>query len=165
MILLLLGTEELPFERAVECALSLAVDDDLIVQHGCTPARDGMERVTWIEFMPYEHVVELCRQANAVVCHAGIGTIMTTRSVGKTPLVIPRLARFGEAVDDHQLQISSEFARRRLVVQLGDGDDVRLALRLAAASHEKRERNDSLRRAVADAVDGVKASGVGGDTE
>jgi UDP-N-acetylglucosamine--N-acetylmuramyl-(pentapeptide) pyrophosphoryl-undecaprenol N-acetylglucosamine transferase len=155
LIFLLLGTEELPFGRAVDRALPLAVDEEMVVQHGHTPLRDGAEGVTWIQFMPYERVLELCREASAVVCHAGVGAIMTARSVGKTPLVIPRLARFGEAVDDHQLQISAEFAQRNLVVQLGEDDDVRDALRLAVASHEKRELNDSLRRAVALAVDGL----------
>lgn len=160
MILLLLGTEQLPFGRAVDRALPLAAHEEMVVQHGYTATRVA-ERVSWIQFMPYERVLELCQEASAVVCHAGIGTIITARSVGKTPLVIPRLGRFGEAVDDHQVQISREFARRKLVVQLGDDDDVHRALRLAASSHQAREATDLLRRAVADAVDGGQSTAPG----
>lgn len=155
MIFLLLGTEELPFDRAVDRALPLTSDDDLVVQHGFTPPRDDAERISWIRFAAYDRILALCREASAVVCHAGVGTIMTAMSAGKTPLVIPRLARFGEAVDDHQLQISSELARTNMVVHLEDADDIREAIRLTAVSQESRERSVSLHRAVAEAVDGT----------
>lgn len=158
MILLLLGTEQLQFARAVSRVLPLAAHEDLVVQHGYTPPRDGVKRVNWTQFMPYERIIELSREASAVVCHAGVGAIMTARSVGKTPLVIPRLSRFGEAVDDHQLQISVEFARRDLVVHLGEADDIHTAIRLASSKHQPRELNDSLWHAVAEAVDGPGAA-------
>lgn len=152
MIFLLLGTEELSFTRAVDRVLPLTADDDLVVQHGYTPSREGAQRITWIRFAAYDRILELCREASAVVCHAGVGTIMTALSAGKTPLVIPRLARFGEAVDDHQLQISSELALRNMVVHLGDEDDIREAIRLTAVSREPREPSVELHRAVAEAV-------------
>jgi UDP-N-acetylglucosamine transferase subunit ALG13 len=48
------------------------------------------------------------RDAAAVVCHGGPGTIMECRSLGLLPIVVPRQARLGEHVDDHQIR----FARR-----------------------------------------------------
>lgn len=40
--------------------------------------------------------------AAAVVCHGGPGTIMDARRAGLNPIVVPRSARMGEHVDDHQ---------------------------------------------------------------
>jgi UDP-N-acetylglucosamine transferase subunit ALG13 len=48
------------------------------------------------------------RRARAVVTHAGVGSVMTALLAQKRPIVVPRLRRHGEAVDDHQLG----FARR-----------------------------------------------------
>ena len=160
MILVVLGTEEVPFERALDRVMPLAALERMVIQHGSTPPREDMAGVTWIRFTTYDRIVELCREASAVVCHAGVGTIMTALRTGKVPLLIPRLACFGEAVDDHQLQISAELAKRGLVVPLADTDNIHAALRLTAAVCPPHERNDSFRRAVAEAVDGVNGSSV-----
>jgi UDP-N-acetylglucosamine transferase subunit ALG13 len=148
----MLGTHEQQFERAVDLVLPLAAHEELVIQHGHTPLRPGIAGTTWTEFAPYERILELCRDARAVACHAGVGAIMTARAAGKTPLVIPRLARYHEHVDDHQLQIAQEFAERSLVVMLRDGDDLERALSLTEAVQPLVGHGDALRRAVADAV-------------
>lgn len=94
----------------------------------------------------------LCREARVVACHAGVGTIMTARAVGKTPLVIPRLSRHDEHVDDHQLQIAIEFASHDLIVMLRDDANVEAALELTSAPRTMAQRTGALRRAIAEAV-------------
>jgi UDP-N-acetylglucosamine transferase subunit ALG13 len=41
-----------------------------------------------------------------VVCHAGVGSALQAMSVGKAPILVPRLIEHGEHVDDHQEQIA-----------------------------------------------------------
>ena len=48
------------------------------------------------------------RDAAAVVCHGGPGTIMLAVHEGRRPVVVPRTRSLGEHVDDHQVA----FARR-----------------------------------------------------
>jgi len=74
-----------------------------------------MPNTTWVEFMAFDEVVASMTRADSVVCHAGVGTIMTALKTGHTPVVIPREARYGEHVDDHQLDIATRFAERNLV--------------------------------------------------
>jgi UDP-N-acetylglucosamine transferase subunit ALG13 len=154
LIVLLLGTHEQPFERAIDAVVPLTATDDVVVQHGHTSPRPDLQRVTWLEFVPYERIVELCRQATGVISHAGVGTIMTVLANGKTPVVVPRLARYGEHVDDHQLQIAREFDAHGMVVAAEEHDDIRAALRRAASAPVAREASGSLARAIAAAVDG-----------
>ena len=116
MILLSLGTHQQPFPRALDLVEPLACQGErLIVQHGSTAPRPEMPNTTWVEFMPFEDVVDTMARADSVVCHAGIGTIMTALQAGHTPVVIPRQAHHGEHVDDHQLDIATRFAERGLV--------------------------------------------------
>lgn len=74
-----------------------------------------MPNVTWVKFMPYEQVENAMARADSVICHAGIGTIMTALKAGHTPVVVPRQARHDEHVDDHQLDIATRFAQQGLV--------------------------------------------------
>lgn len=59
---------------------------------------------------------EAFRAADAVVTHSGAGAALEALDAGRRPLLVPRLARHGEHVDDHQLQIAGELARRGLAV-------------------------------------------------
>jgi UDP-N-acetylglucosamine transferase subunit ALG13 len=54
------------------------------------------------------------------VTHAGVGTIMTALANGKHPVVMPRLARFGEAIDDHQLGLARRLAEAGYVTLAED---------------------------------------------
>jgi UDP-N-acetylglucosamine--N-acetylmuramyl-(pentapeptide) pyrophosphoryl-undecaprenol N-acetylglucosamine transferase len=116
LILLSLGTHEQAFPRALDLVEPLARQGtELIIQHGSTPPRPQVPNVTWVEFMPFDQVTEIIAKADSVVCHAGVGSIMTALQAGHTPVVIPRLAAHGEHVDDHQLDIATRFAERGLV--------------------------------------------------
>lgn len=48
----------------------------------------------------------LCRQADVVVTHSGVGTILNLLEAGVHPVVVPRRKSRREHVDDHQLQIA-----------------------------------------------------------
>ena len=54
--------------------------------------------------------------ADAVVAHAGIGTILTALELGKPLLVMPRRAEFGEHRNDHQLATARRFAELGSVI-------------------------------------------------
>ena len=154
MIFVTLGTHEQPFERALDLVTPLAKRHDVIVQHGHTPRRPSGPSVLWLGFAEYDEVVNLMDAACGVVCHAGTGTIMTALWLGKTPVVVPRLHRYGEHVDDHQLQIARAFADRGLVVVCEDGDALEPALRAARRPAARRPQQNGLRRAVALAAAG-----------
>lgn len=129
MIFVTLGTHEQPFPRALEVVLPLAATHRLVVQHGYTPARDAALGISWMTFTGYDELVALMREASAVICHAGVGTIMTALGAGKNPVVIPRLASLQEHVDDHQLQITKKLAERQAVIPYLPDDDLAEALR------------------------------------
>jgi UDP-N-acetylglucosamine transferase subunit ALG13 len=49
------------------------------------------------------------RAADAIVAHAGMGTIISALEFGKPLLVMPRLASLGEHRNDHQLATAERF--------------------------------------------------------
>ncbi len=90
--------------RMVDAALaSLAMPYEGLFQAGTTPgAINGLERVS---YLPRPQFEEEMRRADAVICHAGVGTLHSALEAGHLPIVIPRLASHGECVNDHQMEI------------------------------------------------------------
>jgi UDP-N-acetylglucosamine transferase subunit ALG13 len=69
-----------------------------------------------------------------VVTHAGVGSIMTALANGKRPVVVPRLRRFGEAVDDHQVALGLRLHEAGLVMFVEDPEDVSQAVEAASVA-------------------------------
>jgi UDP-N-acetylglucosamine transferase subunit ALG13 len=63
----------------------------------------------------FEQLVEYMRAASVVVTHAGVGSVAVALANGQRPVVVPRLQRYGEAVDDHQLMLGRRLAQNGLV--------------------------------------------------
>ncbi len=153
MILLTLGTDHHPFERALDLVLPLGDEKSVLVQHGHTPPRLNARGTRWLPFVGYLELVELMRAASSIVCHGGVGTIVTALEVGRAPVVIPRLRRFGEHVDDHQLQIAADYAARGHVVICEQAGALRSALAAARRLRRPPSRlSGELKRAVIEAT-------------
>lgn len=114
MIFVTVGTNEARFERLLRAVAALPTDESFVIQHGHSPAvrRPNCELV---DFLPFDAMVETMRSARVVVTHAGVGSVMVALSNGKRPVVVPRRKAFGEAVDDHQLELGRRFAQAGFV--------------------------------------------------
>jgi len=123
------GSTQIPFERFMR-ALEALPGDRLLVQHGPVSPPLGAARST--AFMQFPQVIESMEEAEVVVCHAGAGSILCAMRAGHIPVVVPRLKRFRETVDDHQLELARMLAGQGKVDSVEDLD--RLAEAVAAAS-------------------------------
>ena len=152
MILVTLGTHEQPFERALDMLAPITGPETVLVQHGHTPPRPGTPGVEWVEFVGREEMRDLVRKASAVVTHAGVGCIVTAISLRHTPVVIARLARYGEHVDDHQVQITTELETAGMVVACLDGGGLPQAIEKARSHKASLPGRGDIRRAIAEAT-------------
>jgi UDP-N-acetylglucosamine transferase subunit ALG13 len=131
MILVTVGTNEARFDRLLLALEAIDFDEDVVVQHGPSPIRPAGAEC--FEFLPFERLVDHMRAARVVVTHAGVGSVMTALSVGKRPIVMARLRRFQEAVDDHQLAFARNAHRAGLVTLVDDVDGLAEAVLHAGA--------------------------------
>ena len=135
MIVVTIGTNEQPFDRLIRAARALE-SDELLVQYGSS--REAHGRGEWVEFLSFDELAGKARAARAVVCHAGVGSIMLARRCGHTPIVMPRRHHLGEAVDDHQLFLAKRLAKSGIVTLVEDEQE--LAAALAAPTGAAAER-------------------------
>jgi UDP-N-acetylglucosamine transferase subunit ALG13 len=111
MIFLTVGTYPLPFERlirATEAAIKNGfIEEEVFAQIGhCTYKPQNMKYVDVLEkeaFDSYFH------KASTVISHAGIGTIEMALENHKPLLVMPRLQKYGEVVNKHQVATAHKF--------------------------------------------------------
>lgn len=92
--------------------------DELVVQHGFSPRPERARRA--VAFMPFDEMVAWFETANVVITHAGVGSVLSAVRAGHTPIVVPRLRRLGEHVDDHQVELTRALAEHRAVRPLWD---------------------------------------------
>jgi UDP-N-acetylglucosamine transferase subunit ALG13 len=126
MILVTVGASQVPFDRLVRGAGTLAGRDELVVQHG--PSRLRPAGATCLDFLPFDRLAEHVRLASTVVTHGGVGSILVALANGKRPIVVPRRKAFREAVDDHQVECAARFARAGLVRVVDDPAELAAAL-------------------------------------
>jgi len=96
------------FERFLSALEALPRGEELVVQHG--PGKPPSNATRAVPWMTFAEIVEQMERAAHVVSHAGAGTILCASSVGQVPIVVPRLRRFGETVDDHQVELARRLA-------------------------------------------------------
>jgi UDP-N-acetylglucosamine transferase subunit ALG13 len=133
VIFVTVGSTQFPFPRLMR-ALTDLPGEELFVQHGPIPPPAN---VVWSSaYMQFPEVVTSMERADAVVCHAGAGSVLCALRVGHVPIVIPRLRRYRETVDDHQLEFARALAADGKVVCVDELD--RLA-ELVAAARPRRE--------------------------
>jgi UDP-N-acetylglucosamine transferase subunit ALG13 len=66
--------------------------------------------------VPFAEMQQAMREADVVVTHAGVGSALTALRAGQRAIYVPRRRRYGEHVDDHQVEMARELDRRGLVL-------------------------------------------------
>lgn len=108
MIFVTVGTQ-LPFNRLIStvdqwCAESKT---DVFAQVG--PTDKIFSHLSSEAFISPEKADELMRNAELIVAHAGMGTIITATQHGKPLIVMAREFKFGEHRNDHQVATAARF--------------------------------------------------------
>jgi UDP-N-acetylglucosamine transferase subunit ALG13 len=87
------------------------------------------KNMKWFDYVSYEESLEYFRRARLIIAHGGSGTIINALSFGKPLVVIPRLLRFNENTNDHQLEISKLLEQRQIAHVVYDVEDLEPVIR------------------------------------
>jgi UDP-N-acetylglucosamine transferase subunit ALG13 len=103
MIFVTVGTQ-FPFDRLIEAvdAWSAATGQtQILAQTGVTQHKANA--IETVDFLEADACHNYLQTARLVVCHAGMGTVLTCLTHGTPVIVMPRLAELGEHRNNHQL--------------------------------------------------------------
>ncbi len=160
MVLVLLGTQNLSFKRLLD-AIQFQIDkghikEKVIVQAGSTQYQSkNMEIFTLI---PMEELSNLIKKADLIITHGGVGSIMEGIKHHQKIIAVPRLKKYKEHVNDHQLQIVKEFSNLGYLLALNDLDEFAKALKDIKTFKplDYKANNDKMIKLIAEYIDNIK---------
>lgn len=105
MIFVTVGMHSAGFDRLVRAMDKLAsqIDEPVVMQIGSTPYQP--QHAKSFRFASYEEMQDFNRQSRLVVCQAAT-SILTALEQGTPVIAVPRQKRYGEHIDDHQVEFA-----------------------------------------------------------
>jgi UDP-N-acetylglucosamine transferase subunit ALG13 len=133
MILVLLGTQNLSFKRLLDAIQKQInngnIKDRVVVQTGFTKYESKDMKI--FNIVPEEKLHELIKEADLIITHGGVGSIMAAITNNKKVIAAARLKKYREAVNDHQLQIINYFREKGYILSLDNFNELDKVLQLA----------------------------------
>ena len=115
--------------------LAVELDEPVIIQSGHSTYIP--RHAEHFQFTDGVHMEQLNQEARIVVGHAAAGTVIVALRHRKPLIVVPRLQRLGESVDNHQLQLAAALAATSKVVTVYEPSAITLRTALNQATHQK----------------------------
>jgi UDP-N-acetylglucosamine transferase subunit ALG13 len=139
MILISCGTHEQPFNRLLKKVDGLVgskkIKEKVIAQIGYSTYLP--KNIGYFRFTSFDDMEKLINSSRLVITHGGIGSIFLALRKRKKTIVVPRMKRFGEHSDDHQVQIVRELEKQKMIIGVYNIENLEEAI--------KRSKNFSFR--------------------
>ena len=103
-----LGTQKFPFNRLVKAL------NGLVESGAYTPQEIVMQSMvyeekplfTHFDVIPLETFNSYLDNAEVIITHSGVNSIISSMNRKKPLIIVPRMKKYGEHVDDHQIEIA-----------------------------------------------------------
>ena len=122
MIFITLGSQKFQFNRLLQAVDELidkgVIKEEVFAQIGYSDYKP--RNYVFKEFLDRDEFAAQEGKCEILITHGGTGAIIGAVKKGKKVIAIPRLAKYGEHVDDHQLQLIAQFKNQNLICGLND---------------------------------------------
>lgn len=157
MILITLGTQDKEFTRILkkvdELITKKVIKEEVVVQAGYTKYKSkNMKIFDYVSKIELEKYIE---KASFVITHAGVGTIFDCLKKNKKIIAVPRLSKYKEHNNDHQLQIAEEFGKEGFLIPVYEMDELEQAVQKVATfkPNKYKSNNKNMVKLISDYID------------
>lgn len=126
-LFVILGTQKFPFYRLINAVEQLVKDnfftkDEVLIQSGFLMEENKILNV--INSLPVDNFNQILINAEIIITHGGVNSILSCMKSEKKFILVPRLKKFSEHIDNHQLEISEVMEKKFNVLVAKDIDDL-----------------------------------------
>jgi len=118
LIFVTVGSRNYPFDRLFEKLDKLYEDgtltDEMFAQVGTSIYKP--KHYKYKDFISPDEFAEEVEKADIVVSHGASGSIMKALNAGKKVIVVTRLEKYGEHINNHQIQNNEAFSSNGYVL-------------------------------------------------
>ncbi len=136
LIFVTVGTHKDQFDRLIKTVDELvargAIADKVVMQTGNSTYEP--KNCEFYRFVGSDKFEELYKTADIIICHAGAGSIINALKNKKHLVIVPRLKKFHEHTDDHQLDLANAMEKEGKAVCVRDVETISEAVKKASAS-------------------------------
>ncbi|MEE0840241.1 MAG: PssE/Cps14G family polysaccharide biosynthesis glycosyltransferase [Acutalibacteraceae bacterium] len=140
LILVTLGTNDKTFIRLIkkieELKIKGIIEEDIVVQAGYTKYTSQYMQI--FDLIDMDRFNKLLEECSLLITHGGVGTIVSGLQKKKKVIAVPRLQKYAEHVNDHQLEIIENFAESGFILPSYDVDKLEEAI-LKAKTFEPKQ--------------------------
>ncbi|NEG89964.1 PssE/Cps14G family polysaccharide biosynthesis glycosyltransferase [Bifidobacterium aerophilum] len=163
MIFITLGSQKFQFNRLLKAVDELVANgiiaEPVFAQSGYSDYQP--KHYEFKNFLDRDEFAKRMDEANLVITHGGTGAIIGAVKKGKKVIAVPRLAKYGEHVDDHQLQLLKEFKQMDIICVCDDCSQLGHAL--DEVQHTEYRPFHSNTKTIIDSINGFIHSEVMGE--
>ena len=145
MIFVTVGTHTQPFDRLLKKVDELVekgkIKEKVIAQIGYSTYKP--KNYNYFSFTSERKILELNKKARIIITHAGVGSIITALQFKKPIIAVPRLKKFNEHVNDHQLQIAKAFEKEGKILACYDINELEKIIKKAKKFKPKVKKKKS----------------------
>lgn len=130
MIFVTTGSQKFQFNRLLQKLDELVeqgiIKDKMFAQIGYSDYVP--KNYEYKQFLDRDEFAAKTAECDTFITHGGTGAIIGAVKQGKKVVAVPRLAKYGEHVDDHQVQLLTQFDELNLITACYDSEDLGKAL-------------------------------------
>lgn len=129
LIFVAVGTHYQEFNRLLEAVDEIApsISDEVIMQVGWSKYRP--KNCKYFCFAKLKEFEDYVKKVDLVISHCGEGVVLLSLINKKPLIVVPRLKKYNEHTNDHQLELAKMFEKESRVTVVYDVDDLKDAIK------------------------------------
>lgn len=158
MIFITVGSQKFQFNRLLKKVDELIekgqLKEEVFAQIGVT---DYFPRnYKYKDFVTQDEFKEYMDKSDLVITHAGTGAIITALKKDKKVIAVPRLEKYGEHVDDHQIQLIDEFKELNFIEPVYEIDELGNAIKNVKENKYNKYKSNTQKilKSIEDFIDG-----------
>lgn len=126
MIFVCVGSRNYPFDRLFrkldELVENGLISDEIFAQTGASNYKP--KHFASVEYLEQDAFIARIEEADMVISHAATGSFMQALKRNKKVIGAARMAKYGEHVDDHQIQTNEVFAEHNYILAVYEMDSL-----------------------------------------
>lgn len=160
MILVVVGSQNFQFNRLLIKLDNLVkngiIKEKIFAQIGVSDYKP--KYYEYKDFLKEDELNKKIKESNLIIAHGGTGTIISALKLKKKVIGVPRLSKFKEHVDNHQIELIKEFEKMSLIESCLDIDNLGFCIKNIKNKKYKEyiSKKEELINSIEEYIDSIK---------